>query len=76
MKTEIIYVSLPNEAVPVWTPVDAEHVSGDLYRILDCRGEDDGLEFSKGAIVRCRLQVLSGDFGKRGECLVAYETSN
>ncbi len=36
--SEIIYVYLPNEAVDVWAPVDAEHVRDDLYRIPDCRG--------------------------------------
>jgi hypothetical protein len=76
MKTEVIYVSLPNEAVPVWAPVDAELIGGELYRIVDCRGEDAELEFGKGALVRCRRQALSGDFGRMGEYLVAYAISN
>jgi hypothetical protein len=68
--TETIYVFMPNEAVPVWAPVDAEHVHGDLYRILDCRGERD-LQFGEGSVVRCHRSTLS-----RGECLVAYQSSN
>ncbi|HEX4159202.1 MAG TPA: hypothetical protein VHY79_12055 [Rhizomicrobium sp.] len=71
MATEPIYVFMPNEAVDVWAPVDAEQVDGDLYRILDCRGEDGELQFGKGAVVRCRWRSLS-----EGECLVAEENPN
>jgi hypothetical protein len=68
-----IYVSLPREAVEVWAPVDAEFIRDDLYKIEDCRGEDDKVEFGKGAIVRCRVQTLSGDHGHVEPHLVAYE---
>ena len=71
-----IFVFLPRESVPVWAPVDAEKVGDNIYRITDCRGEDDAVQFGKGAVVRCRTQVLSGDFGKNEERLVAYELSN
>jgi|HubBroStandDraft_1064217.scaffolds.fasta_scaffold2398114_1 hypothetical protein len=71
MATETIFVFMPNEATDAWAPVDAEHVGDDLYRILDCRGEDDELQFGKGVIVRCRRRTLSG-----GECLVAVESAN
>jgi len=70
MNGETIYVYLPHEATDVWAPVDAEHVRDDVYRILDCRGEDDEVQFGRGLLVRCRLKRLSGD-----ECLVAYEES-
>jgi hypothetical protein len=56
--TRTIYVFLPREAVAVWAPVDAEHVGGDVYRILDCRNEDDEVEFGKGDLVRCQLKLL------------------
>ena len=70
---ETIYVYLPREAVHVWAPVDAEHVRDDIYRIIDCRGEDDSVQFGKGELVRCRRQRLH-----EGEFLTAYEqwTSN
>ena len=68
MTATTIYVYLPREAVPVWAPVDAEHVRDDIYRILDCRGEDAEVEFWKGLSVRCRLQRFDD-----GEVLVAYE---
>jgi hypothetical protein len=73
MSYETVHVYLPREAVEVWVPVDAVHIRGDVYRIVDCRGEDDEVEFGKGVVVRCRKQVMSGDFGKITECLVAYE---
>ena len=59
-----IYVELPDEGTPTWAPVIAEHVRDDVYRIVDCQGEDEELEFGKGVLVRCR----SG-----AEALVAYE---
>ncbi len=68
MASETIYVFLPNEAVDVWAPVDAQHVWDDLYRITNCRGEDNGVQFGAGVLVRCRRQHLSGE-----EVLIAYE---
>jgi len=68
-----IHVYLPNEAVDVWAPVEAEHVSDDAYRIIDCKGEDDEVEFGRGVLVRCRREQRSGDFGKVREVLIAYE---
>jgi hypothetical protein len=65
---EPIYVYLPDEAVDVWAPVGAEHVRDDVYRIVDCRGEDEEVQFRKGELVRCRLQRFYG-----GEHLTAYE---
>jgi hypothetical protein len=69
MKT--VYVLLPRESVVVWAPVDAEHIRDDVFRILDCRGEDEEVQFGKGALVKCRVQQLSD-----GEHLVAYESVN
>jgi hypothetical protein len=48
--------------------VDAEHVRDNIYRILDCRGEDDEVEFWKGLLVRCHLKHSDS-----GDILVAYE---
>ena len=63
---ETVYVFISDEGTDTWAPVDAEPLGGELYRIVNCRGET--LAFDAGAIVRCRKQNLSG-----GECLVAYE---
>jgi hypothetical protein len=68
-----IHVYLPNEAAAVWAPVEAEHVHDNVYRIIDCRGEDDEVQFGKGALVRCRPQRRSGDFGVVEDVLIAYE---
>jgi hypothetical protein len=70
--TEIIYVYLPEEAVDVWAPVDAEHVRDNIYRIVDCRGEDAEVQFGKGALVRCRCEEkVQGTESVKS--LVAYE---
>jgi hypothetical protein len=66
MVREIIYVHMPNESTDVWASADAEPLGGELYRVVDCRGEV--LAFHAGAIVRCRKQNLSGDAR-----LVAYD---
>jgi len=66
-----IYVYLPDEAVDVWRPVDAEPVDEQAYRIVSTNPEpeDERWEFSTGEVVRCVLKVFSG--GERG--LVAVE---
>jgi hypothetical protein len=70
MNTVTIYVSLPREAVPVLAPVDAEHLRGDLYRITNCRGEDEEVEFGEGTTVRCEMRHI--EYGE-GDFLVAVE---
>ena len=76
MSVETIHVYLPEEAVDVWRPVAAEHLGGDLYRIVDGPPSDEVWQFNQGDIVRCKLRRLSGDFGCVTECLVAFEKSN
>ncbi len=73
MKTVTVHVYLPKEAVAVWAPVDAVHLYDDVYRIVDCRGEDEEVEFGKGAVVHCKIQRLSGDFGRMEDTLVAFK---
>jgi hypothetical protein len=63
-----IYVPLLDEGIDVWRPASAEHISDDVYRITGEPLEDETWKFSRGQVVRCRQQVLSGD-----TCLVAYE---
>jgi len=65
-----IYMLLLDEGVDVWRPVRAQHVAGDVYRIIEEAPdpEDEHWQFPPGALVRCRRQMLSG-----GACLVAYE---
>jgi hypothetical protein len=68
MPLESIYVLLPRETVPVWAPVGAEQMGDSVYRILDCGCHTHG-QFGKGALVRCRHQILAGI-----DRLVAYES--
>jgi hypothetical protein len=76
LSIETIYVYLPEEAVDVWRPVAAEHLEGDVYRIVDGPPSDEVWQFNQGDIVRCRARRLSGDGGRLTDCLVAFEKSN
>jgi hypothetical protein len=68
-----VYVTLRDEGVDVWRPVQAEHAGGDLYRLTGEPPDDEVLAFAVGDVVHCQLRTLSGD-GVRGEpVLVAYE---
>ena len=71
MAAAIIYIYLKNEGTDVWRPVEAESVSGDVYRIVSINAdpEDEHWEFGTGELVRCESRVFSG--GKTG--LVAVE---
>ena len=57
-----IYVALLNEGTPVWRPVAAEHVGGDVFFIplnAPHDTEDEEWEFSAGDRVRCETRRLS-----------------
>lgn len=70
MASVTIYVFLPEEAVDVWRPVEAELVAPGIYRITspDPDPEDEVWEFRSGDLVRCELRRLDA-----GEHLVAVE---
>lgn len=67
-----IYLHLPDEAVPVWCPVEAEHLEGDIYQIVEINSDPDGTRwaFNTGAKVRCKLTPTSDG---QETILVAYE---
>jgi hypothetical protein len=52
-----IFVTLPDEAVPVWRPVAAVHLHDNVYRISDqpYDRDDERWEFESGAVVLCEL---------------------
>ncbi len=57
-----IYVRLLDESVDVWRPVRAEHIHGNVYRILD-DGYDPALErweFGPGEVVWCEIVAVDG----------------
>jgi hypothetical protein len=59
-----VYVALVGEAVDVWRPVAAEHVTGDAYRLCGPVPEDEVWEFQPGEVVRC--EERSFDDGTQG----------
>jgi hypothetical protein len=52
-----IFVGLLDEGVDVWRPVQAEHLHGDIYRIMDQSYSRDAekWQFEPGALVVCDL---------------------
>jgi hypothetical protein len=60
--TDEIFVSLIDEAVDVWRPVQAEHLHGSVYRIV-AQPYDQDIEtwrFEPGDLVVCELVDSSG----------------
>ena len=37
-----IYVDLPDELVAVWCPVEAVHIDGDVYQIVEVNSDPEG----------------------------------
>lgn len=58
-ETGQIYVALLDEAVPVWRPVDTEHLPGDAYRLMGPIPEGEVWEFQPGDVVRCQRRTFS-----------------
>jgi hypothetical protein len=64
-----IYVAILDEGTPVWRPVKATALRGDLYKIGPAKPPHDEIwEFAPGATVRCEKRDLS-----EGPALVAVE---
>jgi len=57
-----IYVYMPDEGVDVWRPVQAEHLGGNVYRIVEqpYDREDEIWQFEPGDVVACEMTRLSG----------------
>jgi len=55
-----IYVALLDEGVDVWKPVRAEHIQGNVYRIIDQTYDRDieAWQFEPGAEVECEWITL------------------
>ena len=58
-----IYVRLIGEGTDVWRPVEAEHLGGNLFRILseNQNPDDETWEFSTGQAVRCKRHTFADD---------------
>jgi hypothetical protein len=70
-----IYVALLDEGVDAWRPVQAEHVGGDLYRLVGKPPDDEVWPFATGDVVRCEMRTLSGGGGQGEPVLVVCEKS-
>jgi hypothetical protein len=57
-----IYVALLNEGVDVWKPVEAEHLHGNVYRILSQPYDRtiESWQFEPGDEVLCEMVESSG----------------
>ena len=64
-----ILVELLDEGVKCWRPVSAEHLSENIYRIVDTVPEGETWLFQPGEVVRCEQREFSDGFG-----LTAYES--
>jgi len=73
--TATVYVELLWEHVAVWRPVQAEHVGGDLYRLTGEQPDDEAWPFAADDVITCKTRQLSGEWGRHGPVLVAYEKS-
>ena len=65
----VVYVSLPDEAVPVWRPVLAEPIEKDRYRLIVGQPYDTSIErweFVPGDEVVCEYII-----GAKGPMLAA-----
>ena len=67
MKMQTVYVYLLDEGSDAWAPVEAQYVTGSVYRIVGHRNADEKPEFAPGDLVHCRLRAFTD-----GEALVAY----
>jgi hypothetical protein len=63
-----IYVALVGEGISCLRSVRAEHLSRDIYRIIDEMPEGEMWKYQPGQTVRCKKQNLSS-----GKALVAFE---
>ena len=59
MGTRTIYVYLPDEAVDVWRPVEAEELDSGLYHILGPVPDEGIWEFPPGSVVRVEMKTLA-----------------
>lgn len=69
----IIYVDVPGKPVKVWNPVEAVHVRGDCYLVLESSPDPERVywQFGSGDIVRCESYTFyEGETGlvARAKC--------
>jgi hypothetical protein len=70
-KIETIYLELLDEGTECWRPVQAEHIGGELYRIVDVKPEGEVWPYLTGDTVKCKKHTFQDGIGG----LLAYEKS-
>lgn len=63
-----IHVNMIGQGISILRPVQAEHLTRDIYRIVEAVPEGERWKYETGQAVRCRKQKLSS-----GKALVAFE---
>jgi hypothetical protein len=63
-----IHVNMIGQGISILRPVRAEHLTRDIYRIVEPVPEGERWKYETGQAVRCRKQKLSS-----GKALVAFE---
>jgi hypothetical protein len=63
-----IHVNMIGQGISILRPVQAEHLTRDIYRIVEPVPEGERWKYETGQAVRCRKQKLSS-----GKALVAFE---
>ena len=58
LKVYVAQLDLP-EGKDAWLPVAAQHLDGELYRLIGRLPPDRVWEFSAGDLVQCRLKVFA-----------------
>jgi len=68
-----IHMPLLDEGTDAWRAVHAEARGDGTYKVLGPVPMTEQWAFAPGTLVRCRLRMLSGDFGQVSEVLAAEE---
>ena len=59
----MILVALLDEGTDCWRPVEAEHVGGDRYKIVEAVPKDERWQFQTDDIVRCQKREFQDGTG-------------
>jgi hypothetical protein len=70
IRPNTIHIELLEEGTTCWRPVEAEHVQGELYRIVGKKPDGEVWPYSTGDIVKCKKHAFQNGIG-----LLAYEKS-
>jgi hypothetical protein len=58
----VVYIPLLNKATECWSPVEAEPVGSDTYRIGGSKPKDEEWPVAAGEVVRCERRRFADGF--------------